>query len=374
MGSFFRTSALVLFALVSSVGTVVALVLEQEVAVLLAAITVVLVGLSLFTTKQEPPKVDGAQVFGASSYRMLDKLGEGGMGEVFRAFQEGLKRTVALKRIKPFDLSEDGRGRFRREARVLSALTNPHTINVFDAGIQPDGTLYYVMELLDGFDLQSMIEQFGPLCPARVIHVLRQATMSLSEAHQRGLVHRDLKPANLMLCRYGGEYDFVKVLDFGLVKVGQPDADFSAVITTDDVLPGTPAFLAPEAILGSGFVDARADIYSLGALAHYLLSGRYLFDVDSPIQMVQAQLRQQPPLASERSSQHVPPELDELIESCLQKERDARPQSAEDLLKQLEVLSLRYPWTREHAAKFWADVPARSLPPQPPLPSELSST
>lgn len=329
----------------------------------------------IFLTLVSPPRARRPAVtvgaWGNGSYQLIDKISEGGMGVVYRARHLELQREVAVKQIQPARLTEDARTRFKREARVLSSLSNPHTINVFDAGIQTRSTLFYVMELLDGLNLQELVELQGPVTPARVIHILRQAVMSLSEAHEKGLVHRDLKPANIMVCRYGGEVDFVKVLDFGLVKSLQHD-DGPDPVTHAGSLPGTPAFLAPEGI--SGMVDARADIYSLAAVGHYLLTAGLLFDEESVVGMARAQLSTIPPRASERTESRIPPELDDLIARCLEKDPALRPQGADELRASLEQLALAYPWTRESASERWRDIPEK-VPPRPseiPLPSEDS--
>lgn len=360
------------FALAWSVGLWVSMYFDSEFSLPLGAAQVAILAFVAIASADGLRARRAEVVCGASEYEILGKLGEGGMGEVFRARQVGLGRLVALKSIKAAGAMSLERARFRREARVLSSLSNPHTINVFDAGIRPDGSYYYVMELLDGFNLEEVVQKTGPLPPARVIHILTQATLSLAEAHHHGLVHRDLKPANLMACRYGGENDFVKVLDFGLAKVVHPDTDGSNPVTLDDALPGTPAFIAPEAILGSNFVDGRSDIYSLGALGHYLLTGRYLFEVDTPLDMMHAQLKQPAVRASSRSPHAIPPRLDELLLRCLQKDPSQRPQRADELLGELEQLGLESPWTRQQAAASFAHAPLASVRPEPHLPGELA--
>jgi serine/threonine-protein kinase len=312
---------------------------------------------------------------GSEHYEVVDKISEGGMGEVFRARQVELGRLVALKRIKSMRLTSEDQARFKKEARVLSGLSNPHTINVFDAGIVAGDSPFYVMELLDGVNLRELIEKDGTLPAARVIHVMRQATLSLHEAHAQGLIHRDIKPANLMMCRYGGEFDFVKVLDFGLVKTVTQDIEQGSfdAITHAGELPGTPAFLAPESVAGSAGITPRVDIYALAAIGHFLLTGRHLFDAESPVAMVRAQLHEHPPLASEKSPQAVPEELDQLLARCLEKDADKRPQTAAELLDLLEDMSIRHPWTRTHAEACWRDVPALSerARPKPVLPSAV---
>jgi len=369
------TPALSLFALALSVGLLISVILGSEASALIAAVHVLVLALAIWSRAPAPAPSTREVRWGDGSYELLDKLGEGGMGEVFRARHAELRRVVAIKQIKPLRKTSEERVRFKREARVLSSLSNPHTINVFDAGIQPDGTFYYVMELLDGLDLEKLISEKGPLPGPRVIHILRQATMSLSEAHKKGLVHRDLKPANLMVCRYGGEFDFVKVLDFGLVKGGAQEGESQDDITQGGDTPGTPAFLAPESLLGRDHVTHAVDIYALGALGFFLLTGRFLFDETTPLKMMQAQLNTPPPRASEYASSEVPQALDELLALCVKKSPSDRPKDADTLLAELESLSTLYPWTREAASAQWDEVPALRLAPfsQPPLPSDLGA-
>src|SRR3954464_15217179 len=214
------------------------------------------------------------------SYRLEEKLGEGGMGEVWRARHRMLARPAALKLIRPplsasFDsvATGDVARRFEREAQVIARLRSPHTVDLFDFGIADDGVFYYVMELLDGLDADSLVRRFGPIPPERAIFVLRQMCHSLSEAQSCGLVHRDIKPANIFLCRYGEEHDFVKVLDFGIVGAVRDGPAPSLMETNEHSIRGTPAFIAPEQAMGKE-VDWRADIYATGCVAYWLLTGQ----------------------------------------------------------------------------------------------------
>src|SRR5262249_51464387 len=212
-------------------------------------------------------------------YELVEKLDHGGMGEIWRARHRMLARPVAIKLIRPELLGvrtpEEAAalvGRFKREAEATAALHSSHTVSLHDFGVTPEGVFYYVMELLDGIDLESLVKRFGPLPPERVIHLLIQACESLAEAHEEGLIHRDVKPANVVTCHWGRKWDFVKVLDFGLVKATWSLGDDDR-LTTDGVITGTPAFMAPEAALGGRGLDARVDIYGLGCLAYWLLTG-----------------------------------------------------------------------------------------------------
>ncbi|MGZ8392813.1 MAG: serine/threonine-protein kinase, partial [Gemmatimonadales bacterium] len=201
------------------------------------------------------------------SYLLEEKLGQGGMGEVWRARHRMLARPAAIKLIRPSisrdarpEVSGDARRRFEREAQVIARLRSPHTVELFDFGVAADGSFYYVMELLDGLDANTLLRRFGPVPADRAVYLLRQVCHSLSEAESCGLVHRDIKPANIFVCRYGEDYDFVKVLDFGLVKAFDEPSDQASGVTRENVVQGTPAFIAPEQVLGQSTLDGRVDI------------------------------------------------------------------------------------------------------------------
>lgn len=291
-------------------------------------------------------------------YELREQLAKGSMGEVWLARQRELGRDVALKRIKPGEVDAEDMQRFEREARVLSRLTSPHTVEIFDFGKLPGGELFYAMELLDGIDLQTAVKDYGPFPPERVVYLLRQACASLKEAHDQGLVHRDVKPANFMICRYGGELDFLKVLDFGLVKKPQSAAG-EAGITRPAAVLGTAAYLAPESVKGSTLVDGRADIYALGAVGFWLLTKRLVFEHDRPMAMIRAHIAEAPPKSSEHSHFAVPEALDRLLLECLAKDPDARPANAAALRRRLEQVPLAERWDQERAAAWWSMVPPR---------------
>src|SRR5213595_1532899 len=227
------------------------------------------------------------------SYRLEEKLGEGGMGEVWRARHRMLARPAAIKLIRP-SFARDGRGavseeavrRFEREAQVIARLRSPHTVELFDFGMAADGAFYYVMELLDGLDADSLLRRFGPTPPERAIYLLRQVCHSLSEAQSCGLVHRDIKPANIFVCRYGEDHDFVKVLDFGLVKALGDLTEAGPGLTRETFVNGTPAFIAPEQALGASDLDGRVDIYATGCVAYWLLTGQLVFSSETPMGLV----------------------------------------------------------------------------------------
>ena len=201
------------------------------------------------------------------------------------------------------------RRRFEREAQVIAQLRSPHTVTLFDFGVAEEGSFYYVMELLDGVDTDTLIRRFGPIPAERVVHILRQMCHSLSEAESCGLVHRDIKPANIFLCRYGEDHDFVKVLDFGIAKVAhETSSETQTAITIPNVIQGTPAFIAPEQALGGTDVDARADIYSTGCVAYWLLTGQLVFTADTPMKLLLAHAHTppEPPSVENRDSRFHP--------------------------------------------------------------------
>jgi eukaryotic-like serine/threonine-protein kinase len=295
------------------------------------------------------------------SYRLVRKLGSGGMGEVWEASHELLARPAAIKLIRPAHpgfVSEDrarrSLSRFAREAKVTAALSSPHTVSLFDYGTMKDGTFFYVMELLDGLDLEDFVDRYGPLPPNRVVHLLSQVCDSLAEAHRAGLVHRDVKPGNIFVCRSGLRHDFVKVFDFGLVfDKSAEDHEEEIRLTREGALVGTPGYIAPE-VASHQQIDGRADIYSLGCVAFWLLTGGYAFEATSAIQMVIKQLSAEPEAPSERAAQEIPAALDELVLACLAKDPEERPPSAEVLGEWLRA-SISDHWTEEDAQRWWQD-------------------
>jgi eukaryotic-like serine/threonine-protein kinase len=271
------------------------------------------------------------------SYRLGELLGRGGMGEVYLATHRMLARPAAIKLIRPEVLAgEDGTkaqlatARFRREAEAAARLKSPHTVQLYDFGVTQEGRLYLVMELLDGFDLDTLVRRDGPLAAARVVHVLRQVCESLEEAHDAGLVHRDIKPANIHLGRVGREPDFVKVLDFGLVKSVEGPGGGDPLATIAGMTLGTPAYMAPE-MVQSEAIDGRADLYSLGCVAYFLLTGQLVFQGDTALQTMFMHIQQAPVPPSKRTENPIPPALERLVLTCLAKQPEDRPASAADL-------------------------------------------
>jgi eukaryotic-like serine/threonine-protein kinase len=293
------------------------------------------------------------------SYELGTRLGSGGMGEVWRATHRLLARPAAIKLIRPERLgcadentTRVVRERFRREAQAAASLRSPHTIDLFDFGVSSDGTFYYVMELLAGFDLDQLVRKYGPIAPSRVAYILQQACDSLGEAHGRGMVHRDIKPANIYLCRMGLQHDFVKVLDFGLVKSDNQGKE-QTLLTAPEVTTGTPAFMAPEVALSEG-VDGRTDLYALGCVGYWLLTGQLVFTADSAIQMVAHHLRTPPVPPSRRSELEIPPALDQIILQCLAKDPADRPASSQELARMLGRVNGDGGWNEDQAARWWA--------------------
>ncbi len=296
------------------------------------------------------------------SYRLVAPLGSGGMGEVWRAEHRMLARAAAVKVVRPGKAEgfsgAEMRARFAREAKVTASLRSPHTVQLYDYGTTDEGSFYYAMELLEGFPLDALVARFGPQPPGRVVHVLAQACRSLEEAHRAGLVHRDVKPSNLFLCRLGVEPDFVKVLDFGLVKTRRLD---DPMLTATGAVAGTPAFMPPEMALGRA-VDARTDLYALGCVAYVLLSGENVFPKTSPLATIHAHVSEAPPPLASRTRGGVPAGLEELVLSCLAKDPERRPPSARALEERLLALPDVPAWTRRDAEAWWETWAAATEP------------
>ena len=294
------------------------------------------------------------------SYRLVEPLGKGGMGEVWRAEHRTLARPAAIKLIRPEVLGSGGfegaevlQRRFEREAQATALLRSPHTIELYDFGVTDDGTFYYVMELLDGLDLEQLIDRFGPVPPERAVHFLRDLADSLAEAHDVGLVHRDVKPANVYACRQGRDMDFVKVLDFGMVKPTNTPVEDAVKLTAEHSTGGTPAFMSPEQAFGESDLDGRSDIYSVGCIGYWLLTGRYVFQARTAMDMLMQHVKQEASPPSEHSEIAIPAELDALILRCLSKERSDRPQTGDQLRAALDGVPLSESWTRTRARKWW---------------------
>jgi serine/threonine-protein kinase len=290
-------------------------------------------------------------------YTLEERIGEGGMGEVYRASHAMLRRPTAVKLLTG-DGTEEQLRRFEKEVQLTSSLTHPNTISIYDYGRTPDGIFYYAMELLDGMTLEHLVDRHGPLPPGRAIHLLRQACGALKEAHRVGLIHRDVKPPNIHVCHRGDIPDFVKVLDFGLVRQLGNEAD--ATKSNVNAVVGTPLYMSPEAIISPDRIDARADLYGLGCVAYFLVTGSPPFSGNTVVEVCAHHLHT-PPTAP---SQHrpVPEDLERVILSCLAKDRAARPQSAEELFRALEACKDARTWTEADAETWWTALPAAETP------------
>ncbi len=295
-------------------------------------------------------QVDRAEHLGA--YTLERKLGEGGMGEVYLGRHALLRRPTAIKLLRPTKASEAAIARFEREVQHSSQLTHPNTIGIYDYGRTPDGTFYYAMEYIEGFTLAALVSRFGPLPEARVIHILRQVCGSLAEAHERGLVHRDVKPANVMLAARGGLYDHVKVLDFGLVREQAPRAPTPPTAEAGAVA-GTPLYMPPEAFQCPDDVSPRGDLYALGALAYYLLTGVPPFTAPNPFALYERHRREVPKPPSEVLGRKVDGVLEALVLACLEKSASQRPADAGRLASLLEASPLHGAWTQAQAREWW---------------------
>jgi eukaryotic-like serine/threonine-protein kinase len=292
------------------------------------------------------------------SYRLVSMLGKGGMGEVWLARHHMLARDAAIKLIQPDVISRNSgsnatlvRRRFEQEARTTASLRSPHTVELYDFGVTKDGVFYYVMELLDGIDLETLVKKFGPQPAARVANILRQVCRSLADAHQHGMVHRDIKPTNIFLCRMGNEYDFAKVLDFGLVKLMD---ESETQLTADGATTGTPAYMAPELALGNAQVDGRTDLYGLGCVGYWLLTGKLVYEEKGLAAMMLAHVQKAPQLPSERSGIPVPAGLENAIMRTLEKKPSDRPSDA-DAFSRLLANCDAGRWSAEDAERWWRE-------------------
>ncbi len=287
------------------------------------------------------------------NYLIEKQLGEGGMGKVYVAQHAMICRPTAVK-----VMSADGAdgptalARFEREVRLSASLTHPNTITIFDFGRSSDNTFYYAMEYLEGLDLDRMVKDHGPLPPERVLYLLRQVCGSLSEAHARGIVHRDIKPSNIFVTNRGGLFDFVKVLDFGLARKVESAGDSG--LTKTGMVFGTPRYIAPETVSGARLADARSDLYNVGGVAYWLLTGQPLFPGSSSLELIIDHVKTVPSRPKEVSEQAIPDALDGIVMKLLEKEPDDRFQTADELIAALQAVPLAQPWSQERAREWWS--------------------
>ena len=303
-------------------------------------------------------EVDAEQLneaMAVGSYRLVSQLGSGGMGEVWLARHRLLVRPAAVKLIRhdiaPGAAREQFVRRFEREAHVTAGLRSPHTVQLYDFGVSDSGSFYYVMEYLDGLDLHRIVNRFGPQPAERVIVLLRQACRSLAEAHERGLVHRDIKPANLFVTRLGTEYDYVKILDFGVVK--EQSGHDATMLTSAGMVQGTPAFMPPEIVMGEQGIDGRADVYSLACTAYWALTAHTLFEANTPAQMLLQHVQTPPVPPSKKSELPIPRPLEAILMKCLEKDPAMRPSSALELESELARVTAPAAWTNQRAREWW---------------------
>ncbi len=302
---------------------------------------------------QQQEQLDELRELG--QYTLVEKIGEGGMGKVYKARHALLRRPTAIKLIREDQLDETALKRFEQEVQLTSQLTHPHTISIYDYGHSPDGVFYYAMEYLSGITLDQLIKIESRIPADRVIYILQQICGSLAEAHAQGLIHRDIKPGNIMLCSRGGEYDFVKVLDFGLVRKILPSSHQETMAEIG--IMGTPGFIAPELLVidPQVEVDARSDLYAVGALGFLLLTGQLIFSDNNVDNMLHEIVNSDPPRPSEVVDVPIPEALDKLIHCCLSRHLEQRPVSASELAEKLSTITLEGSWTQQQARDWWQD-------------------
>ena len=319
-------------------------------ALVIAAVAALASALKMLQLKSELG--DGRRL---GAYVLGRRIGEGGMANIYLARHDLLKRPTAVKLLKPARATDEMIARFEREAQLASSLAHPNTVEIFDYGRTRDGLFYYAMEYLDGVTAADLVTRGGHVPVARAVYLLRQVCAGLAEAHAKGLVHRDVKPENLLVCRRGGEYDVVKILDFGMVKnIASPH---SRDLTRGLRILGTPLYMAPERLNNPADVDARADIYAVGAVAYFLLTGKKLFEAPDDLALTTRILNEEPQRVAAVAPQPIPAELDILIAACLEKKREDRPQRIAGLVETFAALSSELRWTQREAEDWWAKVP-----------------
>ncbi len=328
-------------------------ILRRNMWVLFVLLGFVAVGAAFYNLKVQRMRaqVSAAQQLG--QYTLGAKIGAGGMGEVYLASHSMLKRPTAIKLLPPQMADGERRVRFEREVQNTAQLAHHNTVAIYDYGTSPDGAFYYAMEYVDGITLFDMVASTGPVPPARVVHLLKQACGSLAEAHGMGIIHRDIKPANLMVTNRPGMWDHLKVLDFGLVKVlgGGETID----VTVPGNVLGTPRYISPEGIRDTESVDARSDLYALGCVGYFLLSGQHMFEGETVIEIINQHINTEPVRPSEKLGRELPEALEDVILWCVKKDPDERPISAEALFDRLDALGDMGIWGRDESNVWWRE-------------------
>jgi eukaryotic-like serine/threonine-protein kinase len=329
-------------------------ILKRAFYILFALLTLAAVAIFIFTLVvtrlQNEAREAAIEARQLGQYRLDERLGEGAMGIVYRGHHAMMRRPSAIKLLNLDRVNDASIQRFEREVQITCNLNNPHTIAIYDYGRTPEGVFYYAMEYLDGIDLQQLVDRYGPQPDGRVAKIIDQLCSSLFEAHSMGLVHRDIKPANIMLNRRGGVPDFVKLLDFGLVRA----VDDAQRSKPSDGMAGTPLYMSPESIQTPDLVDARSDLYALGAVGYFLLTGSSVFQASTLTELCQQHVDAVPVVPSQRCGRDVDPDLEHAIMSCLEKNRSKRPQTARDLASMLHRLSAGDSWTINDAEAWWS--------------------
>ncbi len=322
-------------------------------------------------------RTEAARVRRLGQYTIENKIGAGGMGVVYRASHAMLRRPTAIKLLPPDRAGDASLLRFEREVQMTAQLSHPNTVAIYDYGRTPDGIFYYAMEYLDGINLEDLVRQYGPQPPGRVVAVLDQVCGALNEAHGRGLVHRDIKPANVILTERGGEPDVAKVVDFGLVKPFMSGDPQVTSASSASVLTGTPLYLSPEAMTMPELADPRSDLYALGAVGYFLLTGHPVFEGATVAEIIGHHLHTEPIAPSRRDNQAVPADLEAIILQCLRKSPEKRPQSARALREALRRCDGVKPWTSDDATAWWRRFRTTDAPPEARVegaPSDLTVT
>jgi hypothetical protein len=327
------------------------LVLRRRFGIVIGLVALAALGMFLYSAVVLRLRRQVQEARQVGRYKIVRKLGSGGMGTVYLASHALLRRPTAIKILRAESSGREGNARFEREVQVTSSLTHPNTVEIYDFGHTPDGTFYYAMEYLHGVTLGRCVEDDGAQPEARVVHVMRQVCASIAEAHAAGLMHRDLKPSNVILCERGGMLDFAKVLDFGLVRPQERGKDLGLTDTTS--LTGTPLYMPPEAVQSPEKLDVRGDVYQLGLIAYFLLAGHHAFRGETPVDVMLQQVSVAPDPPSRALGRSLSPQLEQLVMRCLEKSPADRPSDAGELLEAFETCPVSGSWGQREARAWW---------------------